>query len=125
MATCPARTGSPSAVAIPHSVHLSPQYIGTIAHEAAIPTHLEGGFRRRAASVARLDLRLGVNRGASAERDVMPENATVLVQLFLCQECSRVWLDPRERWRVYLTDDDPAEPVPYCPDCAHREFDPN
>jgi hypothetical protein len=30
---------------------------------------------------------------------------------------------PTERWRVYLTDDDPPEAVSYCPDCAEDEFD--
>jgi hypothetical protein len=45
--------------------------------------------------------------------------------LCLCQECGRPWLDPRERWRLYLTDDEPAEAVPYCPTCAAREFDPD
>ena len=53
----------------------------------------------------------------------MHENVTLVTQPLWCQECRRPWLDPRERWRVYLTDDDPAEAVPYCPDCAHREFD--
>jgi hypothetical protein len=26
-------------------------------------------------------------------------------------------------WRMYLTDDSPADAVIYCPDCAKREFD--
>jgi RNase P subunit RPR2 len=54
----------------------------------------------------------------------MPENATLIRQL-LCEECRRPWLVPQERWRVYLTDDEPAEAVPYCPGCAAREFDPD
>ena len=29
-------------------------------------------------------------------------------------------LDPGEGWRSYL--DDEGEAVPFCPDCAHREF---
>lgn len=37
-------------------------------------------------------------------------------------ECQRVWATPFERWRVYLTDDEPAEAVAYCPVCAQREF---
>jgi hypothetical protein len=41
-----------------------------------------------------------------------------------CIECGRLWLDPSERWRMYVTDDDPPEPVPYCRACAAREFDP-
>jgi hypothetical protein len=42
----------------------------------------------------------------------------------VCIECQRPWLDPSERWRVYNTDDDPPEGVPYCNHCAAREFDP-
>jgi hypothetical protein len=28
-----------------------------------------------------------------------------------------------ERWRAYLTDDEPAELAFYCPECAKREFE--
>jgi hypothetical protein len=28
-----------------------------------------------------------------------------------------------ERWRAYLTNDEPAELAFYCPACAEREFD--
>jgi hypothetical protein len=42
----------------------------------------------------------------------------------LCLECEREWLDPSERWRIYLTSDEPAEAVLYCADCAAFEFDP-
>lgn len=45
-------------------------------------------------------------------------------QELTCVECADTWLDPSERWRVYLTDDEPQEAVLYCADCAHREFDP-
>jgi hypothetical protein len=41
-----------------------------------------------------------------------------------CVECGRLWSDPTERWRMYVTDDEPPEAVPYCRDCASREFDP-
>lgn len=41
-----------------------------------------------------------------------------------CIECRRAWLDPAERWRLKVTDDTPAEIVPYCADCATREFGP-
>jgi hypothetical protein len=42
----------------------------------------------------------------------------------LCSECGAVWLlADDERWRAYLTDDEPAEVVLFCPDCAEREFD--
>jgi hypothetical protein len=51
------------------------------------------------------------------------EFATVIAPPVLhCQECLRPWLDPRERWRLYL-DEDVQLPVPYCADCASREFD--
>jgi hypothetical protein len=50
-------------------------------------------------------------------------NTPTVVQTICCQECRRSWLDARERWRLYVTDDDPIESVPYCPECASREFD--
>jgi hypothetical protein len=52
----------------------------------------------------------------------MSRHTTVVVHQFLCQECRRPWLDPVERWRLYLTDEEPVEAVPYCPACAVREF---
>jgi hypothetical protein len=40
-----------------------------------------------------------------------------------CAECDERWLPANEeRWQAWLTDDDPAEAVFYCPDCAEREF---
>jgi hypothetical protein len=54
----------------------------------------------------------------------MHENETLIRQL-RCEECRRPWLDPQERWRAYLTDDEPSGAVPYCPACAAREFDPD
>jgi len=39
-----------------------------------------------------------------------------------CIECGAAWLDSSERWRLYLTSDEPPEAVPYCPDCNEREF---
>jgi hypothetical protein len=54
----------------------------------------------------------------------MDDKLTILrQQLLACQECHRLWLDPAERWRMYLDSDDPPHAVPYCPDCAAREFD--
>lgn len=51
--------------------------------------------------------------------------ATVMAGSVLhCQECLRPWLDPGERWRLYLDADvQPALAVPYCAACASREFD--
>lgn len=55
----------------------------------------------------------------------MAEESTRLAQHELtCIECRCTWLELDERWRVYLTDDDPPEVVAYCPRCARREFDP-
>ena len=54
----------------------------------------------------------------------MDANTTLATDL-VCQECRRCWLDPNERWRVYLTTEQPVEPIPYCPVCAAREFDPD
>jgi hypothetical protein len=55
----------------------------------------------------------------------MSDKTTVVpAQLLLtCQECTRPWLDERERWRLYVDADEPGCAVPYCPDCAAREFD--
>ena len=54
----------------------------------------------------------------------MDDNTRVLARpLLVCEECLRPWLRPHERWRLYLTDDEPPQTVPYCPECAGREFD--
>jgi hypothetical protein len=39
-----------------------------------------------------------------------------------CLECRRPWVEPAERWRVYLSGERPATPLTYCPECARREF---
>jgi hypothetical protein len=56
---------------------------------------------------------------------VMNETSTLTKQSGRCQECRRPWLEVQERWRLYLTDDEHAEAVLYCPICAGREFDPD
>jgi hypothetical protein len=45
----------------------------------------------------------------------------------LTSECGREQADDERGWRSYLTTDEeePAEAVVYCPDCAEREFGPN
>jgi hypothetical protein len=48
-------------------------------------------------------------------------NTNVAAHL-VCQECRRAWRDESERWRVYLTDDEPPEAVAYCSECSRREF---
>jgi len=50
------------------------------------------------------------------------ENLT-LVEPVRCLECGRSWLDVWERWRIYLSSENPPQPLAYCPDCAQREFD--
>jgi hypothetical protein len=42
-----------------------------------------------------------------------------------CVECRRPWALASERWRLKVLDEeDGLETVPYCPDCAVREFGP-
>ena len=53
--------------------------------------------------------------------DIKPSLSPEL--LLSCEECCRPWLDSRERWRLYLDPDEPGLTVPYCSDCAAREFD--
>ena len=55
----------------------------------------------------------------------MSDKTTVVPALLplTCQECTRPWLDEGERWRLYVDADEPGCTVPYCPDCAAREFD--
>ena len=50
------------------------------------------------------------------------KTTTVSTRLLVCQECARPWLDPRERWRLYVDPDEAACTVPYCQICAEREF---
>jgi hypothetical protein len=48
------------------------------------------------------------------------ERVAVILQ---CAEYDARWLPSNEeRWAVYITDDEPAEIVFYCPSCAEREF---
>jgi hypothetical protein len=41
-----------------------------------------------------------------------------------CEECGRTQPAGERGWRAYLTtgEDEPAEAIVYCPDCAAREF---
>ena len=52
----------------------------------------------------------------------MRDNPTTLIRAPACQECSRNWTDPYERWRLYVLPEEPAETLIYCPVCALREF---
>jgi hypothetical protein len=48
--------------------------------------------------------------------------ASIVVRPIACQECRRPWHDGRERWRMYVASFSPPLVVPYCPQCAQREF---
>jgi hypothetical protein len=48
---------------------------------------------------------------------------TTLIDRVRCLECGRSWVEPSERWRTYLSGENPPTPLTYCPDCARREFD--
>jgi hypothetical protein len=52
---------------------------------------------------------------------VKPDHQT---ERLACVECGRVQAAARRGWRAYLKtdEDDPAEAVVYCPECAEREF---
>jgi hypothetical protein len=70
----------------------------------------------------------GVDGGYSAVPDGQlvetpphPHPTTVVVSTLECIECGRPWDEETERWRLKVLDD-PIETVPYCPDCATREF---
>jgi hypothetical protein len=49
-------------------------------------------------------------------------SSELTVAVLTCVECDVPWLEPSERWRVYLTEDALPEPVAYCERCATREF---
>ena len=57
----------------------------------------------------------------NASMDIKPSLSPTL--LLSCEECRRPGSDPYERWRLYLDPEEPGLTVPYCPDCAAREFD--
>jgi hypothetical protein len=54
--------------------------------------------------------------------DEHPTTTTVAQRPLTCQECERAWLDPVERWRLYVDSDEPRRTVAYCQACAEREF---
>jgi hypothetical protein len=39
-----------------------------------------------------------------------------------CTECGRTWLNPSERWRLYVDPDERLQTFAYCAACAEREF---
>ena len=52
----------------------------------------------------------------------MADPSRPLVRVLICAQCDEAWWDPRDRWRIYFTDDDPPSPIVYCEDCAEREL---
>jgi hypothetical protein len=72
---------------------------------------------------------LGVKTAGNAENTSRPmrppssqADTAIATASIVCIECCRPWLVDSERWRLKVTDDDVPETVPYCPDCATREF---
>ena len=53
----------------------------------------------------------------------MAEPVYPLVRDLVCVECGREWDEQAKRWKNFLTEDDPPQPVTYCAACAEREFD--
>jgi hypothetical protein len=53
-----------------------------------------------------------------------PTGVAVATLPIVCIECCRPWVTDSERWRLKITDDEVPATVPYCPDCATREFGP-
>jgi len=52
-----------------------------------------------------------------------PVSAEQVALIPRCAECDALWLPADEnRWCAYLTDDEPAELVFYCPVCAEQAF---
>ncbi len=52
-----------------------------------------------------------------------PMSAETVALIPSCVECGARWLPAdEERWRTYLTDDEPPALAFYCPACAAREF---
>lgn len=39
-----------------------------------------------------------------------------------CIECGRHWNEGSDRWRAYVTADEPRQVIIYCDWCAEREF---
>jgi hypothetical protein len=50
------------------------------------------------------------------------ERTTIATLPLHCLECRRPWVEATERWRIYLSGEDPSQPLTYCPECAQREF---
>jgi DNA-directed RNA polymerase subunit RPC12/RpoP len=62
------------------------------------------------------------HRGRSVEKAV--ESFAGMTHVPKCLECGREQSAGERGWSAYLTtdEDEPAEAVVYCPDCAAREF---
>jgi len=85
-------------------------------HDPQLPQALDFG-------AAGLDTR-GVDRRSTRGTSNFASSHTALsTTQIVCIECLRPWVRTNERWRLKVTDDTTPETVPYCPDCAAREFD--
>jgi len=51
-----------------------------------------------------------------------PVERAISNTLLRCLECGQLWIEATERWRTYLSNDDPRQTLTYCPECALREF---
>jgi hypothetical protein len=73
-------------------------------------------------AAAELHTRADDRPSSSRTSSLKPSNTALTTAPIVCIECLRPWVTESERWRVKVTDDDEPETVPYCPDCATREF---
>lgn len=85
-------------------------------HDSRLPQSL--GF-----AAAGLDTRDERRTSRRPTSSMEQSNTALATTTLVCIECRRPWLADSERWRLKVTDENPPETVPYCPDCATREFD--
>jgi hypothetical protein len=52
-----------------------------------------------------------------------PAARTITTTPLSCLECGQLWIEATERWRIYLSNEEPRQTLTYCPACARREFD--
>ena len=67
-------------------------------------------------------IELGAASLSSPQPTIAEPASQPTTQVLECIECCRQWDVPSERWRVYVTEEEPREAVAYCPDCGEREF---
>ena len=57
------------------------------------------------------------------QKDPVDRATSISTTPLRCLECGQRWIEETERWRVYLSHEEPPQTLTYCPDCARREFD--